>query len=32
MWKLPGNQVDEPHYEIVAEDNRSKDKEEGDNR
>ena len=30
MWKLPGNHVDEPHYEIVGEDNRSKDKEGGD--
>ena len=30
MWKLPGHQVDEPHYEIVKEDNRSKDKEGGD--
>ena len=27
MWKLPGDQVDEPHYKIVGEDNRSKDKE-----
>ena len=27
----PGDQVDEPHYEIVGEDNRSKDKEGGDN-
>ena len=26
-----GDQVDEPHYEIVGEDNRSKDKEGGDN-
>ena len=25
------DQVDEPHYEIVGEDNRSKDKEGGDN-
>ena len=32
MWKLPGDQVDELHYEIVGEDNRSKDKEGGDNR
>ena len=30
MWKLPGDQVDEPHYEIVREDNRSKDKKGGD--
>ena len=30
--KLPGDQVDELHYEIVGEDNRSKDKEGGDNR
>ena len=22
MWELPGDQVDEPHYEIVGEDNR----------
>ena len=28
MWELPGVQVDEPHYEIVGEDNRSKDKKE----
>ena len=28
MWKLPGDQVDEPHYKIVGEDNRSKDKKE----
>ena len=26
-----GDQVDEPHYEIVGEDNRNKDKEGGDN-
>ena len=32
MWKLSGDQVDEPHYEIVGEDNRNKDKEGGDNR
>ena len=32
MWKLQGVQVDEPHYEIVGEDNRSKDKEGGGNR
>ena len=31
MWELPGDQVDEPHYEIVGEDNRSKDKKGGDN-
>ena len=29
MWKLPGDQVDELHYEIVGEDKRSKDKEGG---
>ena len=28
MWKLPGDQVNEPHYEIMGEDNRSKDKKE----
>ena len=32
MWKLPGDQVDEPLYEAVREGNRSKDKEEGDDR
>ena len=25
MWKVLGDQVDEPHYEIVGEDNRSKE-------
>ena len=30
MWKLLGDQVDEPHYETMEEDNRSKDKEVGD--
>ena len=30
MWKLPGDQVDEPHYETVEEDNRSKDKKSDD--
>ena len=28
MWKLPEDQVDEPHYEIVGEDNRSKIRKE----
>ena len=32
MWKLPEDQVDEPHYETVGEGNRSKDKEGGDDR
>ena len=32
MLKLPGDQVDEPHYETVGEGNRSKDKEGGDDR
>ena len=32
MWKLPGYQVDEPHYETVGEGNRSKDKEGGGDR
>ena len=30
MWKLLGNQVDEPHYETVGEGNRNKDKERSD--
>ena len=30
--KLPGDQVDEPHYETVGEGNRSKNKEGGDDR
>ena len=30
MWKLSRDQADEPHYEIVVEDNRSEDKEGGD--
>ena len=30
MWKFPGDQVDVAHYETVGEDNRSKDKEGGD--
>ena len=30
MWKLPGDQVDEPHYATVGEGNKSKDKEGGD--
>ena len=32
MWKLSGDQVDEPHYEAVGKGNRSKDKEGGDDR
>ena len=32
MWKLPGDQVAEPHYEIRREDNINKNKEGGDNR
>ena len=32
MWKLTGDQVDEPHYETVGEGNGSKDKEGGDDR
>ena len=32
MWKLLGNQVDEPHYKTVGEGNRSKDKEGADDR
>ena len=32
MWKLPGDQVDEPLYETMGEGNRSKDKEDGDDR
>ena len=26
MWKLPGDKVDEAHYETVGEGNRSKEK------
>ena len=32
MWKLLGDQVDEPHYETVREGNRSKDKEGSNDR
>ena len=32
MWKLPGDQVDEPHYETVEGGNRSKDKGGGNDR
>ena len=32
MWKLPGDQVDEPHYEAVGEGNRSRVKEVGNDR
>ena len=31
-WKLPGDEVDEPHCETVGEGNRRKDKEGGDDR
>ena len=30
MWKLPGNQVNEPHYETVGKGSRSKNKESDD--
>ena len=32
MWKLLGDQVDEPHYETVGKGNKSKDEEGGDDR
>ena len=32
MWKLSGNQVDEPQHETVKEGNGSKDKKGGDDR